>query len=805
MVFRLFKGMLKSAIKPTFMRYVLLCLFLGIFSLKSLAQNELPGSFLANSQTIKVGSLIIPMDTAHQSVPGYFNLKAYGLINALLQNEIPVKWAIKKGKTKPIVLGAPKDGFDFTVVANAVKRIFPDTAVISLKDTFYCGPFIIDSSWANTAIPIIRSFGNNVVVQQVLIASTTDIRYTLSFKPLIGLFVDTAGATASGTDTIMRYQLQEAGFYSWNYKLLTPAGVIFNQSSVYSLLAQAHYSKGDTAHANPIFRYIQFGSNYFGQCAASYYFENRDTLLTTKGIDTLSSGASFAYQNPDLPLSQFQGAFANPYGEIKNWQIKPVAGSALRSYTYDILTRSTTTIKIISAAKLKPTGVKGGNVTYLCSHDYYGSPVVTPNVNSKINGRRVFMNALFIPPSDTFGLDFRAEINLDIYASPAPSVKNESFSLFFVLSNKGYRAKNVSVTSVLPPSLTYLSHILHNSGTYNSGTGIWSIDSMAKGEFDTLEIVVITNQIGNITLSGMAATTSYEEVVANNPDTIRLFVVSRPIAENDSNDFQGPYVVNTNTRVNDSDEDGGPFGNTTILTLPVNGSAVVLDSDTIQYSPNASFTGSDSLQYLTCDQYNLCDTAWLFINVVNPLPVELSHFSGSRGGGWIKLKWTTLSESGNDHFDIEKSADGKFFRKQGLVKGFGTSSMIHQYDFKEPDSGEPILYYRLKQFDYNGAFDFSPVIALTLKGKGNLSLRLFPNPVSRERELDIHINGLPAGKDLLRITDITGRIVFEKAILAEQESTYDEFFNTSKYLERGCYIVSLITNYEVVGIKLIVK
>lgn len=76
------------------------------------SQNDLP-SPSPNIQTITSGSLVIPMDNAMQSVSGYFNLKAYGLVNHLLQNNIPVKWAIKAGKSK--------DGIDFSADAQRVK------------------------------------------------------------------------------------------------------------------------------------------------------------------------------------------------------------------------------------------------------------------------------------------------------------------------------------------------------------------------------------------------------------------------------------------------------------------------------------------------------------------------------------------------------------------------------------------------------------------------------------------------------------------------------------------------------------
>ena len=73
-----------------------------------LADPELPGP-TANPQLIPAGSLVIPMDNDTQNIGAPFNLKAYGLVNHLLWDEIPVMWAIKAGKAK--------DGIDFTASA----------------------------------------------------------------------------------------------------------------------------------------------------------------------------------------------------------------------------------------------------------------------------------------------------------------------------------------------------------------------------------------------------------------------------------------------------------------------------------------------------------------------------------------------------------------------------------------------------------------------------------------------------------------------------------------------------------------
>ena len=795
MVFRFLFDMLKLERSLFFMRRGFLCLLFALLWGKVDAQYEFP-SPPAQTQTITTGSLIIPMDTILQAKPGYFNLKSYGLVNALLQNEIPVKWAIKKGKQKNGINSA-----DFLIADGNATRVFPDTQiVITGAGTiyYYSGPFIIDSNWVDEALPIINSFGNNVVVHKLTVNTTIDIRYTLTFKPLVALI------NSNGYDSVTVNEMQEAGISSSSYKLTLPAGTVFNESTIYSLLSDAHYTGGDTTHINPIYRYVQKGANYIAHCSAIAAFENKTFVMTTGGIDTAGSVSSYVFANHDLPISQFQGTLFNPWGEFKWW--KPKVGSTFRTTTaYDVITRGVNA-RVLSGTKLKPLSEKGGNIYYLPGHDFYFHTATpySPNDNVKINGRRIFLNSMFIPPSDTFGLDFHTAIKLEMSCSAGFPVKDENFIFYMVLSSSAYRAKNINVQLPIPAGLSYVTHAVPN-GNFNPVTGVWSLDSIMRGEVDTLVLTVKINQLGTITYYGTAINNSLETLKSDNIDSISIFAVSRPVAVNDTNVFLGPYAVDTDTRFNDSDEDGGPFSNTSIINGPFNGNALMIGNDTIRYIPNASYTGPDSLQYLTCDNYPLCDTAWLFINVVSPLPVELSVFKGSRINGLVQLQWTTLSESDNDYFAIEQSIEGKYFALSGKVKGAGTSSILQEYHFMEIDKGEPMLYYRLRQIDFNGRSELSPVIALPIRTEAGLSLNLYPNPVNNNNEFVIHMEGLPAGEDLLRITDITGRGIFEKIIKPENESSWSEIINTSNYLEAGCYIVSLITNNNVIASRLVVK
>ncbi|MEP7265086.1 MAG: hypothetical protein ABI772_11340, partial [Bacteroidota bacterium] len=217
-------------------QFILLSLLL--ICSESYSQYELPTPVPPGiSQSIKAGSLIIPMDTTLQRLPGYFNLKAYGLVNYLLQNEVPVRWAIKKNKTKTAIMDTISD---FIASSN---RVFPDTSVLSTIK-YRSGPFIIDSSWVAIALPFIAAYetanGNKISVYKLNTTTTIDIRYTLTFKPKIYLL------NHAGYDTVTVSILKEAGYSNSCYTLSTPFNQVFNETGKYSLVSDGHYGNGDT-------------------------------------------------------------------------------------------------------------------------------------------------------------------------------------------------------------------------------------------------------------------------------------------------------------------------------------------------------------------------------------------------------------------------------------------------------------------------------------------------------------------------------------------------------------------------------
>ena len=95
-----------------------------------------------------------------------------------------------------------------------------------------------------------------------------------------------------------------------------------------------------------------------------------------------------------------------------------------------------------------------------------------------------------------------------------------------------------------------------------------------------------------------------------------------------------------------------------------------------------------------------------------PLPIELLSFTPQIKPDRIDLLWTTGSEINNDYFTIERSLDLYGWDILGFVQGAGNSSVPLNYIFSDMQPLDGLAYYRLKQTDFDGKFEyFGPIAA----------------------------------------------------------------------------------------------
>lgn len=97
------------------------------------------------------------------------------------------------------------------------------------------------------------------------------------------------------------------------------------------------------------------------------------------------------------------------------------------------------------------------------------------------------------------------------------------------------------------------------------------------------------------------------------------------------------------------------------------------------------------------------------------LPAALTVFTGKLNNDHdVVLNWTTASEFNNRGFDIEISRDGSNFSFLGAVASHGNSATEQYYEYKHIKPRPGLLYYRLKQTDLDGKYEYSKIISLTV-------------------------------------------------------------------------------------------
>jgi len=106
------------------------------------------------------------------------------------------------------------------------------------------------------------------------------------------------------------------------------------------------------------------------------------------------------------------------------------------------------------------------------------------------------------------------------------------------------------------------------------------------------------------------------------------------------------------------------------------------------------------------------DITYFNIDCMTVLPIELVYFDGFVSEDKSVLLWTTFSELNNDYFTIERSQDGYDWEVIGTVDGAGNSSSVIDYRFFDNHPHDGVNYYKLKQTDYDGRFEYFDIISV---------------------------------------------------------------------------------------------
>lgn len=396
----------------------------------------------ANLQTMPQDSYVIAMDNQWQATTGtnpsyrLFNLKSYGLVTFLLNNNIKVRRVIRSGKAK--------DGVDFSASCQQVKPTMESWP--QLRD-FRAGPFVIfGSDVVRVNIEQLIDYYNNnangisgithdtakVRVYKTTADVTVNVRYNMTgFKPKAAILNDGGFASVH----LKYYSL--AGIPATNYIQGTNSDL---DISCFTFASEPHNGLQNSTVANNIRNFVLAGGNFLAQCATTITYESLVRFQSTNGIENVpppTTPPPTHFLNADLNMVQFEGPFSISQGGYRHWRYN---NSAFANNAHVFLTNTTSYIhgsSLIgaSASKLTSPSVPGGMVYYLGNHSYDR----IDNYNH-INGIRMYLNA-FLTPSNVKSI-LRYSYNADCNANAMQVASYNGPSLaypvnFYLYADKG--------------------------------------------------------------------------------------------------------------------------------------------------------------------------------------------------------------------------------------------------------------------------------------------------------------------------------------------------------------------------------
>ena len=225
--------------------------------------------------------------------------------------------------------------------------------------------------------------------------------------------------------------------------------------------------------------------------------------------------------------------------------------------------------------------------------------------------------------------------------------------------------------------------------------------------------------------------------------------------------------------------------------------SVIQDNGTVLNLTTPAFTSDGSLSALTTTiaaPVHLTNTGGIITGgclTSTPviLPIELIKFDGYSQNAVNILTWTTATEINNDYFVVEHSSDAVNWNDIGSVQAAGNTNNVKDYSLIDAAPFSSITYYRLKQVDFNGQYQYSNVISISRSENFNSNYMIYPNPT--RDVLYVRNSGRIPKNTYLEIYNTIGQKVFLKEL---DSDTVSQSIILKEILSQGLYFISIYEN-----------
>ena len=219
------------------------------------------------------------------------------------------------------------------------------------------------------------------------------------------------------------------------------------------------------------------------------------------------------------------------------------------------------------------------------------------------------------------------------------------------------------------------------------------------------------------------------------------------------------------------------------------------DSGTTWFS-DFSGTGSVNFYKIKFKENNtgfICGSEGKFLmNTDYVVPVELSNFTVNADGEKVYLKWTTKTEMNNSGFEVQRLTHGTNWQKIAFITGVGTISEQTDYSYIDKVFKGGNYFYRLKQIDFEGSFEYSNIVNIFISVSTDYKLdQNYPNPFNPVTSIKF---SLPRASNVsLKVYNSLGQKVSELVNTTLEEGRYSYQWNAENFTS-GIYFYKLETD-----------
>jgi len=202
----------------------------------------------------------------------------------------------------------------------------------------------------------------------------------------------------------------------------------------------------------------------------------------------------------------------------------------------------------------------------------------------------------------------------------------------------------------------------------------------------------------------------------------------------------------------------------------------VTENRTNFWDPNIFVDSTYTYRIFAFNQFGYSDTSNT-TTITIPIPVELTSFTAVPNNDEVSLNWSTATELNNQIFEIQRKTVNQEFYTIGYREGHGTTTEVHNYAYTDKNVERGKYFYRLKQIDFLGTYQYSDEIEVDVVGILEFNLgQNYPNPFNPSTVISYQ---LPvSGVVTLKVYDVLGNEIATLVNEEKQPGVYEVEFTT---------------------------